>query len=783
MYKAELSARFSSLSLFALLVVFLFSASTFAQSRSIWTQIDESAIPGREARPFTPDQYSVFRLNIPMLKAKLSTAPLEGNEAERANKLIVEMPMPDGSVSRFFIEESPTLAPHIAVLYPHIKTYQGYGVDDRTATARFDFTNAGFHAYMLTSKGTLYINPYSTKDTRNYIVFEKQSLDRGPRQYHCEVDRKIQDVLDPKVPEVIDFSPVPEADFSHGTQLRTYRVAIGTTFEYTSIFRQPGDTDAQASERGFERVVTSINRISGVFRKEFAADLQLVSTTATVYAVNPETPANYSNTGSPDLNANVTNLNAAYTLAGYDIGHVFGSSDNGVAELESVCGSTKARGYSGQPNPTGDPFDVDYVAHEMGHQFGANHTFNSVNNCGSSPAAARREPGSGVTIMSYVGICSSTANPQRNAIDTYHVYNTQEILNFLSGAGGTCGSLSGTNAVPVVAALPNYTIPYNTPFTLTASATDADNEPLTYDWEQSDPGAGASSYPGTTDDDDISLVFRPGFRSYLPTTSPTRTFPSMPYILNNLNEAPITFAGTGALGQICHVAGCITGEDLPSAARTMNFRVTVRDGVGGISDAGTVLTVVNTGTPFKVTSPNAATLWNAGSIKTITWDTAGTAGGSINAANVKISLSTNGGTSFDTVLLASTPNDGTQEIVVPALDTTQARIKVEAVGNIFFDVSDANFSVTSAPATNGFLAGRITNAAGRGINNVRVVINTGSATYVTATSSFGYFIFAELPFGSNYTVTPQVKRSITFTPPSIVLDHNSDNFSVNFVGQ
>jgi hypothetical protein len=315
--------------------------------------------------------------------------------------------------------------------------------------------------------------------------------------------------------------------------------------------------------------------------------------------------------------------------------------------------------------------------------------------------------------MGYAGICNSVANLQRNSIDTFHVHNLTEIINFLTtGAGGTCGTVNGTNTVPVIAPLTNYTIPFNTPFALTASATDGDNDPLTYSWEQNDSGVSNSNYPNTTDDDDVSLAFRPGFRSYLPSSSPTRTFPSLPYILNNSNEAPLTYTGTSATGTVCG-GTCITGEDLPSAARTMNFRVTVRDAKGGISDAGTALTVVNTATPFKVTTQNAAPVnWFGGESRPVTWDVSGTTGGGINTANVKISLSTDGGQTFPTVLAASTPNDGSETIVVPEITTGMARIKVEALGNIFFDISDVNFQITpSAAFTIGSAVSRKTHGA------------------------------------------------------------------------
>jgi hypothetical protein len=658
--------------------------------------VNEADIATRGQRHLQPEKYRTFRLDQGALANVLNSAPLESSGQAKATVVILTVPTPDGTIARFRLEESPILAPDVAAQYPHWKTYQGYGIDNPSVTARFDWTDRGFHGYVLDPAGTYSIDPYQANDTLNYVVFRKKEFGSPARQFHCLLDELLSEGKAP-----LDPSTIALPEFTHGSQIRTYRLAVATTFEYTNFFRQPGDTDPQAQTRALNQVVISVNRIVAVYRKELAVSFTLVSGTNLTYVTNPELPADYANNGSSaDLNANLTNVNAAMGVANYDVGHLFETGDGGVAQLSSVCGASKARGLSGLPNPTGDPFDVDYVAHELGHQFGGNHTFNASSNCGSSPIAARKEPGSAVTIMGYAGICNSVANLQRNSIDTFHVYNLTEIITFLGGAGGTCGTLSGTNAAPVIAPLSNYTIPFNTPFALTASATDADNDALTYNWEQNDSGASNSNYPNTTDDDDVSLVFRPGFRSYLPTVSPTRTFPSLPYILNNSNEAPITFTGTSATGSVC-AATCITGEDLPSAARTMNFRVSVRDAKGGISDAGTVLTVVNTATPFKVTTQNSSPVnWFGGQSRSVTWDVSGTTGSGINTANVKISLSTDGGQTFPIVLAASTPNDGSENITVPEVTTGQARIKVEAVGNIFFDISDANFTVTpSAPFT------------------------------------------------------------------------------------
>ncbi|MEQ1765623.1 MAG: reprolysin-like metallopeptidase, partial [Pyrinomonadaceae bacterium] len=664
-------------------------ASVSENRSDLWSIVVEDQIASRGTRSLVPERYRTFSVDSARLRNSLLRSPAEFSDAARNSRNVIDLPKPDGTFTRFRVEDSPILSPEIAKQHPTWKTYQAYSIDEPGVTARLDMTDTGFHGYVFALEGTYSIDPFQANDLENYIVFYKKEFGEPSSGFHCRIDELLKD--EPTLLNATE-SAILAPEFTHGSQLRTYRLAVATTVEYTNFFRQGGDTDAQAQARALAQVVTSVNRIDGVYRKELSVRFTLVSGTNLTYVVNPEVPADYANNGSSaDLNQNQTNVDSVIGSANYDFGHLFQTANGGIAQLSSVCGSSKARGLSGLPNPTGDPFDVDYVAHEMGHQMGGNHTFNAAPNCGSSPIAARKEAGSAVTIMGYAGICNSTANVARNSIDTFHVYNLTEAINFMA-AGGACGTLATPNSPPTIAALTNYTIPFNTPFMLNASATDGDSDPLTYSWEQNDSGASQSSYPGTTDDDDIGLVFRPGFRSYLPVASGSRSFPSLTYILNNSNEAPITFSGTSATGTIC-AGTCITGEDLPSAARTMNFRVTVRDGRGGISDAGLTVAVVNTTTPFKVTTQNTASTWTGNTNQTVTWDVSGTTGGGIDTANVKISLSTDGGLTFPTTILASTPNDGSESIVVPNLPTTMARIKVEAVGNIFFDINDVNFTI------------------------------------------------------------------------------------------
>ena len=484
-------------------------------------------------------------------------------------------------------------------------------------------------------------------------------------------------------------------EFSVGANLRTYRIAVATTAEYTAA---RGGQDSALTA-----VMNGINRISLVYRRDLAVALTLVSGTNVIFT-DPATDP-YDNTdNSAQLPINHTTLTNIIGTPNFDIGHLFGTGGGGVAQSPSACDDAdKGQGYSARGTTTGDPFFIDYVAHEIGHQLSAQHTYNNADTsgaCTTRSASDAYEVASGSTIMSYVGICSDR-NLQQFTDDMFHERSLIQILNYVNtGAGNTCGAVTATNNNPPVAnAGGNFTIPKLTPFMLTASATDADaGNQLTYSWEEYDLAPSASGQVGTppnTYDVDTDGVLRPLFRAYLPISSPSRTYPSLTYILNNANVPPLTFTGTSPTGAACESGmTCVTGENLPSANRTMDFRVIVRDNQAGINDAAMQLTVNATSGPFLVTSPNSPVSVAGGSPFTITWDVANTTVAPVSAANVKISLSTDGGLTFPTILAASTPNDGSESISIPNTPSTTARIKVEAVGNIFFDISNTNFTIT-----------------------------------------------------------------------------------------
>jgi len=612
-----------------------------------------------------PRAYQALEFSADTMRQVLAAAPLEfsGNEP-----IIIELPDPTGRMMRFKVWESPIMEPALAAQMAQLKTYIGQGIDDPTATLRADFTTSdapwfgagSFHAQVLSANGDWFIDPYTKGEFRHVVSYFRRDL-RNVHAFLCGVTDE-RPRIDIAVPEG-EGGVNPEAS---GTSLRTYRLANAATGEYTAFH---GGTVAA----GQAAIVTAINRVTGVYEREVCIRLTLVANNSSVVYTNASTDPYTNNSGSTMLGQNQTNLNSVIGSGNYDIGHVFSTGGGGIAGLGVVCTGSKAQGVTGLPSPTGDAFYIDYVAHEMGHQFGSNHSFNSTNgSCnGNRSASNAYEPGSASTIMGYAGICSPD-NIQNNS-DAYFLWRSyNEIRAFVTtGAGNGCGTATSTgNNFPSVSTGAAYTIPANTPFALTGSGTDPDGDTVTYCWEQANLGAAlalASADNGTS----------PINRSYTGTTNPTRLVPPLANIL----------------------AGTVPNTDkVPTVARAAyTWTLTTRDNRaagGGVNSAQVTHVVVNTGSGFAVTSQNSATTWDAGSTQTITWNVAGTTASPINCANVKISLSTDNGATFPTVLAASTPNDGTENITVPSVSSTTARVKVEAVGNIFFDINNASITIS-----------------------------------------------------------------------------------------
>ena len=705
-------------------------------------------------------KFSVYGLNVNALREILAKAPMEFTPEARAAEVILELPSPDGKLQRFRIEESPMMELELATKFPEIKTYHGQGIDDPTATLRFDITPLGFHSQILSSSGTVLIDPYSMSDTENYISYFKRDVPKNGN-FFCQFGKTTgKDFYKSEYDFFSNYGDAPNV--TSGASLRTYRTAVAATGEFTAFY---GGTVAQAQAG----IVTIMNRVNGIYERDLAIRLTLIANNNSVVYTNSATDPYTNNDPNALLNQNQSNLDSVIGSANYDIGHVFTTAGGGLAGLGVVCRSSlKAQGETGTSSPTGDPYAVDYVAHEMGHQFGGNHTFNASDS--NRSAANAYEPGSGITIMGYAGLFG-VQDLAGNSIDTFHVRSLEEIIAFkTSGFGNTCGAATSTgNTPPTVSAPASYNIPRNTPFALTATASDVNGDSITYDWEEYDLGAAATGAPNTDSDGNARPIFRP----YLPVTSATRNFPSLTFILNNANVPPTT---TG---------GFMTGEILPSISRTMVFQVVARDnrsGGGGINTATTNIVVSAAAGPFNVTAPNTNVSWTGGTAQTVTWNVSGTTANGINAANVRISLSTDGGQTFPTVLAASTVNDGSESITIPNTPTTQARIKVEAVGNIFFDVSNTNFTITTGTTSaDSSIGGRVILPNNSGIPRATVTLtDSAGVSRTTVTGVFGNFFFDDVEIGETYVLRVTGKRH-TFAPQ--IVSPTDDVTNVTIVSQ
>ncbi|MGV3461432.1 MAG: GEVED domain-containing protein [Flavobacterium sp.] len=621
----------------------------FAQNaKTAWAPAPQKAsLTTFSDRPALPSK-NLFSLDIASLKASVAHAPMRGSESS----VTVSFPNDKGEMERYRVVEAPVMSPELAARYPEIKSYAGQGIDDPTAVIRFSISPLGLHTMrMAANKPTVFIEPYST-DLKTYSVYKRADKTMAFTKFDCEV-------MDHARRQVSSTSTArPNADDG---KLRTYRLAMSVTGEYTAYH---GGTKALA----LAAINTTMTRVNGVFEMDFGVNMVLIGNTDAVIYTNASTDPY----GSTDANYNSQLQSTLSSVIGnsfFDIGHLMSAiGNNGNAGcIGCVCATGKGSGFTTSTVPVGDNFDIDFVAHEMGHQFGANHTFTFSN----EGTGVQNEPGSGTTIMGYAGITGAT-DVQAHSDPFFHAVSIQQVTNYVKTT--TCQTSTTTgNAIPSANAGADYTVPKGTPFMLTGSGADTNGDALTYCWEQMNSGTVNTTYPSVT------ATSGPAFKSFIPTSGGTRYFPRLETVK------------TGATSW--------KWEAVPNVARTLNFRLTVRDNhAGGPANNSDdmVVTVNATAGPFSVSAPNTAVSWAAGSSQTVTWNVAGTTANGVNAANVDILLSTDGGNTYPIVVIAGTPNDGSQAITVPNNPGTQNRIMVKGSNHIFFDISNTNFTITAS---------------------------------------------------------------------------------------
>lgn len=650
------------------------SGISFAQTDRLWISGSSrisSPILENMSRFENPQLY---RLNINGLKNILAKAPKRLSEK---SEIIISFPNSIGKMENFKVTENSNFEPELAAKYPDIKSYIGEGIKDPGSKVYFSISSLGLSSMEIYSdKSAVFIQPY-TKDLSTYIIYKKSDSKDNLNKLECKVFDAAQK----------ESSNAMANKNANDSTLRTFRLALSCTGEYTSYF---GGTKAQA----LAAMNNTMTRVNGIFENDFAARMVLIANNDNIIYTNASTDPYSQSSQMKNWNLELMNtLSASIGNNNFDIGHLFGRDggggnagcigclcDNNMSTYQdqgvTYPSSYKGSGYTSPANgiPSGDTFDIDFVAHEMGHQFGGNHTWSYEPQPGLKPV----EPGSGSTIMGYAGI--TNYDVQKNSDPFFHALSIEQITKNIKTKTCSINSLTG-NSIPTANAGLDYIIPKSTPFMLTGSGTDADGDQLTYIWEQMDKGT--SSETGANSAAKDTKITGPIFRSWTPSKSPVRYFPVMSSIL------------TGAL----KTAGAeIDVEALPSVARTLDFRFTVRDnraGGGGNNSDDTKITVNPAAGPFAITSQNTSVSYVKGSSQTVTWDVAGTTANGVNTSSVDILWSTDSGNTW-TMLLAGVPNNGSQTITIPDNLTNSGRIMVKGSNHIFFDVNNVNIAVKTS---------------------------------------------------------------------------------------
>jgi len=659
--------------LLTVILVFAFVQFTMAQqSVNPWQMVNKPSPSVKASANKWARTYTAYSTQLNDVRQQLALAPMQGSTTARDLSFVFYLPMPDGNFAAFNLVESPVMENGLAKAFPQIKTYLGKGLDDPTATLRCDVTPAGFHAMMLSAGGAVFVDPVDKYSTADYVSYYKKDALRQDFAQECLLHD--DDEIGAKNPASIEAASIS------GT-VRNYRLALACTGEYAAYH---GGTVLGV----LSAMVTTINRVNGVYERELGVHLNIIDNDTLLIFLNAASDPYSNNNGGTMLNQNQNTCDNLIGPANYDMGHVFSTGGGGIAGLGVICANgDKANGVTGLDTPIGDAFDIDYVAHEMGHQFGANHTFNSmVGACnGNRVQSAAYEPGSGSTIMAYAGICGNQ-DLQQHSDDYFHSKSFDEIYNYIhNDVGNTCPVVDSTaNHVPVITLLPaNFTIPMNTPFRLTAVAEDVDGDSLTYCWEEYDRGnSGNWNAP---------IGNMPIFRSFNPTVSGTRIFPKLANILSNTTTI---------------------GEIKPSYGRTLNFRCIIRDnnldGAGVTYNPTTVKVYVSGASgPFAVSAPNTTGLaWVQGTTDSVNWLVSNSDLAPVNTPTVNVLLSLDGGYTWPIVLGSGVPNNGSFSFTVPVVSTTTARVMVEGAGNIFFDINDANFTISDGTGISGLSKGQ-----------------------------------------------------------------------------
>ncbi len=607
---------------------------------------------------FTIDNYA--------LRQYLSQVPRQHS----GQSLQMDLPMPDGSTSLFEIYESSIMADELAAKYPQIQSYKVRGVDDPGASGRIDISPAGFRGMIFTSQGRVFIDP-AFRGSQRYKSRGVEEIGSGTK-FSCSNSAV-------HLPTSLSSSN----KISNRTEgsLLEFDLALSATREYViSIYGNDLSNESAAKAATMAEMNTAINRVNEIFERDFGITLKLHQDNDELIELVDNGAFSNGNTNAM-LAQNQTWVDSIVGNNDYDIGHVVGYGSAGVAFTEVVCDdSRKAQGATEFSGYRDDSFYIDFLAHELGHQFGANHTFNGTSTVCSENrySSTAYEPGSGSTIMSYAGACD-TEMIQAGGDATFHAGSIAQVNSFVSGVSCFDTNAYGNND-PVASAGSNYNIPVGTAFVLQGGGSDVDGgNTLSYQWDQMDTGSATNGNTLGDDFGDNAL-----FRSYEPQVNADRHFPALGTQLDDVTDL---------------------SEALPWCERELNFRLTVRDNTSGQATDDVVLSVDENSGPFQITSHNSGdTIHVSSGPVSLEWDVADTDNAKVNCTAVDIDLltfSSAHATYYVNPLVTGTPNDGLASVSIPDKSSTRARFRVSCSNNIFYDISDADLTIQdSGTATN-----------------------------------------------------------------------------------
>lgn len=681
------------------------NAETIADHQTVWS-------PLKNAKNSESEIYSTqFKLAEPELQETLF----------KTNYRSITVPSPNGEMHTFELKDAQIMPQPLAVKFPNIKAFSGVSITNPALSGRFTLTPSGmsamFEAEVNQQLRRVFIDPIRDTDNlyRSYTMtsITQSQVPLGYKKHAPKIFNVNRDIGEKTLKAQKTSAP------NSPQEQITYRLAMTAAGEYTEY--HGGSIGSAMAE-----IVIMVNRLNELFASELGIQFQLVENNDLLIFTDPTTDP--FNNDSDDGDINQVETDNRIGNVNYDIGHIVNTNGGGLAVLGSICwDGYKANGITGSNQPTNDAFWIDFVAHEIGHQFGANHTFNGLSgNCanGNRASSAAYEVGAGTTIMSYAGICSGQ-NVTLQVDDYFHVHSLNEMAATIEdnqNFAPNCGVRTAMgNTQPVANAGEDKIIPAATPFVLTGTGSDQDTgDTLSYSWEQYDLGPASESQL----DDETDEGSGPLFRSLAPSSAPSRFFPRK---INALQRTT-TY-----------------GEAMPTTNRTLNFQFTVRDNQGGSASDMMQVSVIDTGTAFQVTAPTRNDVITDNPL-TVTWDVAGTDEAPINCTNVNIELSNNTGGSYDFILASGVANNGSASVNLPQTDGEQRfqNIRVMCANNVFYSTSLGVFS-SSIDGTNPI---SIT-----GQNPLSTPEDTSLTLTITD------FTFSETPSqitvlpGTNYTVT------------------------------